>query len=190
MSKNATDNGFLARLDALLDERGWNRAKLAKLTGISESTVSRWRSNAPKSDNLQAVADALGISMDDLTGRTSPRAESVFTTVASELGLDPGALNERAVAALRTFLRETSPARVTQAKHTRYAGPHTGGRMPDVLGSEVWNGLTVEQQAGLALLLGGRRVEQWRIVAALELLFAAAGPADGGERVTGVLRTR
>lgn len=61
--------------------------------------------------------------------------------------------------------------------------------MPGLMDSVVWIGLTREQQAGLALLLDGRQVDEWRLQAALELLFGPS-PTGGGERVTGVVRAR
>jgi transcriptional regulator with XRE-family HTH domain len=190
MPKNATDNDLLARIDALLEERGWNRARLARESGVAQSTIGRWADNEPKSDSLRAVAEALGCTIDELAGRATPRGDTHLASVARDFGLSASALNERAVSALRTFLREISPTQVTSSRQPSYAAPSTGGKMPDVVDSAVWNALTTEQQAGLALLLGGRQVEQWRIVAALELLFASPGPSGGGERVTGLVRAR
>ncbi len=180
----------MARLDALLAARGVTKAELARRTEINPATITRWREKAPTAESLTKVANVLGCTLEELTGRATPHVPVRTVEVARDFGLDPGALNERAVAALRTFLRAISATQITPAGASSYPAK-VGGHMPGMAESLVWNSLTTEQQAGLALLLDGREVEEWRMIAALELLFGSSrGPAGGGERVTGIVRAR
>lgn len=63
------------------DERGLTDYKVAKLTGIGQSTFSDWKNGRtkPKTSKLEKIADALGVSLDYLlTGKeTINRAATV-----------------------------------------------------------------------------------------------------------------
>lgn len=170
------------------------QAELSRRTGIATTTINRWKEKEASPDSLHRVASALGISIDELLGRRSaanPPQSSRIATVAAELGLDQGALDAHAVAALNRLLRVIADTSGTNLPHTMYPTRGGVGGMANLIESKTWNSLTRDQQAGLALLVDGREVEQWRIQAALELLFAGGvEPGGGGERVTSVVRTR
>lgn len=56
--------------------KGWNQAELAKLMGVSRSTISMWEIGAsqPDNDSLVLLANVLETSIDDLLCSTSPNA--------------------------------------------------------------------------------------------------------------------
>ena len=55
--------------------RGYTLKKLAAKSGITYTTINYWENGRgyPNLVPLMAVADALGISLDELVGRTVPR---------------------------------------------------------------------------------------------------------------------
>ncbi|TGE58580.1 helix-turn-helix domain-containing protein [Weissella confusa] len=50
--------------------RGTNLKNLAKQVGLSENAIYPWKNKTPRTDNVQAVADVLGVSVDYLLGNT------------------------------------------------------------------------------------------------------------------------
>lgn len=61
------------RILEIMNERGITAYRLAKETGIAESTFGQWRkcpSSNIYSSNLALIADYLGCSVDYLIGRT------------------------------------------------------------------------------------------------------------------------
>lgn len=48
--------------------RGTNLKNLAKQVGLSENAIYSWKNKTPRTDNVQAVADVLGVSVDYLLG--------------------------------------------------------------------------------------------------------------------------
>ena len=50
--------------------RGTNLKNLAKQVGLSENAIYSWKNKTPRTDNVQAVADVLGVSVDYLLGNT------------------------------------------------------------------------------------------------------------------------
>ncbi|MCT8400108.1 XRE family transcriptional regulator [Weissella cibaria] len=50
--------------------RGTNLKNLAKQVGLSENAIYSWKNKIPRTDNVQAVADVLGVSVDYLLGNT------------------------------------------------------------------------------------------------------------------------
>lgn len=77
---------FTDRLKAARERRGLSQTDLAKLTGLQPSAVSHFETGnrAPSFDNLKRLADALGVSIDYLLGRSAspdvatPAAEQIF----------------------------------------------------------------------------------------------------------------
>ena len=63
---------FKCRLELLLDERGISPYRLSKETGITQATISRWRSSEilPDGANLLKLSDYFGVSIDYLVGRS------------------------------------------------------------------------------------------------------------------------
>lgn len=54
--------------EKLLQEKGITSYKVAKATGISQTTFSDWKRgrSTPKTDNMQKIADYLGVTLDYL----------------------------------------------------------------------------------------------------------------------------
>jgi transcriptional regulator with XRE-family HTH domain len=63
---------FGEKITKLRDERDLTEIAFAKLVGVSNNTVSRWErgKNIPQKAVRIRIADALGISMDELTKGT------------------------------------------------------------------------------------------------------------------------
>lgn len=66
----------------LLQKYGITTYKVAKETGISQTTFSNWKSgrSTPKTDALQKIADYFGVTLDYLTtGNEEQKKETVLT---------------------------------------------------------------------------------------------------------------
>lgn len=62
----------IEKIEELLNQRGWSRYKLAKESGLSQSTVVSLfsgRVKNPSTESLAKIADALGVSTDYLLGK-------------------------------------------------------------------------------------------------------------------------
>lgn len=59
-----------ARIQRLLDEKGITRREFSAMTGLTEAAISRYVTGQrePKSVTLSIIANALGVSMDELLG--------------------------------------------------------------------------------------------------------------------------
>jgi transcriptional regulator with XRE-family HTH domain len=71
--------------------RNWTQEELGERTGLTRETVGAWEQGRAMGDavnKLVAVADALGVSLDELCGRSVPRApeRAIAETVVSLLG--------------------------------------------------------------------------------------------------------
>ena len=68
------DGNFRNRMEALLNSKGMTQRELAARLGVSEVTVSRWRTDGangrnPSIPTLQKIADILDTTPDDLLGK-------------------------------------------------------------------------------------------------------------------------
>lgn len=56
---------FHARIQELMDERGWTLNKLARMSGVNQKTLDQMmkRKTLPRLDNLQDICDGFGITM-------------------------------------------------------------------------------------------------------------------------------
>ena len=57
---------ILKKISKLCKERGISIAKLERETGISNGTIGRWDTSSPNVNNLAAVANYFGVSIDSL----------------------------------------------------------------------------------------------------------------------------
>ncbi len=65
------ENTFAANLRRIRKERGITQEQLAEAVGVSAQAVSKWEiSGYPDAQLLPSIADALGITIDELYGRT------------------------------------------------------------------------------------------------------------------------
>ena len=80
---------FKARLQKALDAKEWKPVDLAKRTGISESTISQYRSGyaEPKKDRLQLFADVLEVNPAWLLGIDVPMSTSNICTGSVNKGI-------------------------------------------------------------------------------------------------------
>lgn len=63
---------FTRRVDKLLKSRKWSVFDLSRAACIREQTIRGWYTTcSPRAAHLACVADALGVSMDYLWGRTT-----------------------------------------------------------------------------------------------------------------------
>ena len=70
-------NRFKGSLADFRKRRNWTQEELAERTGLTRETVAAWEQGRALGEavrKLVAVADALGVSLDDLCGRTTPKA--------------------------------------------------------------------------------------------------------------------
>ena len=67
---------FSANMKKLREDRGWNQSDLADASKIDRATISRIENNdrVPKLKNILNIAEALGVSIDDLYGYTPVNA--------------------------------------------------------------------------------------------------------------------
>ena len=99
-------NRFRESLADFRKRRNWTQEELAERTGLTRETVAAWEQGRALGEavrKLVAVADALGVGLDDLCGRTAPKApeQAIAETVISLLG---DRLNKMIVDAVgRTF---------------------------------------------------------------------------------------
>ena len=72
-------------------ERRWSRERLAAEAGFSLATLVRVESGRqPSVSNLLALADALGMSLDDLVGRTVAERDGAGTAPDGRSGAGSG----------------------------------------------------------------------------------------------------
>ena len=66
------------RIFEILKEKGLSQKKLSKMTGIAESTISDWKRKGfnPAADKLPVICEALGVSLEELLGKTSDNSIS------------------------------------------------------------------------------------------------------------------
>ncbi len=62
---------FAYRLFELIQDKGWNIQKFSKIIKLPRTTINSWllKTRSPKIDNLCALADFFGVSVDYLLGR-------------------------------------------------------------------------------------------------------------------------
>lgn len=63
------------RLDGLLRERKMSKRKLERDSGLGVGTIAKWKTINPTNQNLQKVANVLGVSVAYLTGESDFRSE-------------------------------------------------------------------------------------------------------------------
>lgn len=71
----------------LRTEKGYKDSDVARITGITKSTFSDWKSgrSVPKNDKLQKIADCFGVTLDYLTtGNEEPQGKAPELTARDE----------------------------------------------------------------------------------------------------------
>lgn len=76
-------------------ERGWKNAELANRVGVVQSSVSQWLSSpgAPRPHNVQKIAEALGVPLDEAfaAASQSPRAAGASREIPSRASFSEAA---------------------------------------------------------------------------------------------------
>ena len=74
----------------LRDEKGYKDSDVARITGITKSTFSDWKSgrSTPKQDKLQKIADCFNVSLDYLaTGKENSETYEILAKLLEERNL-------------------------------------------------------------------------------------------------------
>ncbi len=95
---------FCDQLKAAREQRGLSQTELAKLTGLQPSAISHFETGnrSPSFDNLKRLANALGVSIDYLLGRSAvpdvatPKAEQIFRDFSKMTARDQETLAQMA----------------------------------------------------------------------------------------------
>lgn len=61
----------LERIKEVSKLRGYNLTKVNEMAHLGKNTIYSWKTKEPSHNNLQAVADVLGVSVDYLLGNTN-----------------------------------------------------------------------------------------------------------------------
>lgn len=65
------DKLIIETIRRLCAEKGVSIARVEKETGLGNGVVARWASSAPRVNNLKAVADYFGVTVDELLSDTT-----------------------------------------------------------------------------------------------------------------------
>lgn len=65
-SRKGVDRLIFERIVKLCGEKNISIARLEKEAGLGNATVRGWQKSEPTAKNLKAVADVLGVTVDDL----------------------------------------------------------------------------------------------------------------------------
>lgn len=76
------------RIKEISKKRGTNLKKIARQVGLSENAIYSWKNKTPRADNVQAVADVLGVSVDYLLGNTDDMHTNKKATANEPVDLD------------------------------------------------------------------------------------------------------
>ncbi|MFP7469334.1 helix-turn-helix transcriptional regulator [Weissella cibaria] len=66
----------LERIKEVSKLRGYNLTKVNEMAHLGKNTIYSWKTKEPSHNNLQAVADVLGVSVDYLLGNTDDMHQS------------------------------------------------------------------------------------------------------------------
>lgn len=98
----------LDRIKKVSKMRGYNLTKVNDLANLGKNTIYSWKNKEPSHNNVQAVADVLGVSVDYLLGITddmhaSKKDESTVDLIAAhwDIDLDNLSKEEKAIVMAR-----------------------------------------------------------------------------------------
>ncbi|KAA8439123.1 helix-turn-helix transcriptional regulator [Weissella paramesenteroides] len=100
------------RVKKISKQKGYSSLKsLAEDAGLGVNAVYQWKSQTPRTDNLQAVADVLGVSVDYLLGNTddmhaNKKDESTVDLIAAHWGIDLDNLSQEEKAIVMARARD------------------------------------------------------------------------------------
>ena len=100
------------RVKKISKQKGYSSLKsLAEDAGLGVNAVYQWKNQTPRTDNLQAVADVLGVSVDYLLGNTDDmhtnnKDESTADLIAAHWGIDLDNLSQEEKAIVMARARD------------------------------------------------------------------------------------
>ena len=100
------------RVKKISKQKGYSSLKsLAEDAGLGVNAVYQWKNQTPRTDNLQAVADVLGVSVDYLLGNTddmhtNKKDESTVDLIAAHWGIDLDNLSQEEKAIVMARARD------------------------------------------------------------------------------------
>lgn len=83
-----------SRVKELCAERNISVAKIERMAGIPEKSISKWDKNTPSFDKVQRVLDALEISYEEFTNSGSPESQKIQTALVKIRLASPAVYNE------------------------------------------------------------------------------------------------
>lgn len=133
--RNSLLHTFADRLRGLMAERAVNQLKIEEVTGISQSTVSRYMrgETEPKITEFVAIARFFGMSLDDFIGtKSDPPALREQHSSETEVWRRRAKVAEQTVAELRNGMRDLLSRTSHAPKSSEYEqrGPATVKRQP------------------------------------------------------------
>lgn len=84
----------LDRIKKVSKMRGYNLTKVNDLANLGKNTIYSWKNKEPSHNNVQAVADVLGVSVDYLLGNTDDMHANKKATSNSPVDLKEVAEND------------------------------------------------------------------------------------------------
>ena len=101
----------LDRIKKVSKMYGYNLTKVNDLANLGKNTIYSWKNKEPSHNNVQAVADVLGISVDYLLGNTddmhaNKKDESTVDLIAAHWGIDLDNLSQEEKAIVMARARD------------------------------------------------------------------------------------
>ena len=101
----------LDRIKKVSKMRGYNLTKVNDLANLGKNTIYSWKNKEPSHNNVQAVADVLGVSVDYLLGNTDDMHAAKKSTSTDELfaahwGIDLSKLSQEDKAIVMSRARD------------------------------------------------------------------------------------
>ena len=100
------------RIKNISKKKGYSSLRvLSETAGLGPNAIYQWRDKTPRTDNLQSVADVLGVSVDYLLGNTddmhaNKKDESTVDLIAAHWGVDLDNLSKKEKAIVMARARD------------------------------------------------------------------------------------
>lgn len=99
---------FSSNLKHLREQKKLSQNKLGEMAKVNQTTIMRWESGdmSPSLDNICDVANALNVSVADLTGRDLTKTEAEFTEFELLFDKNKDILNENDKAIIKAIIEQ------------------------------------------------------------------------------------
>lgn len=82
---------LVERVKSIASKRkGWNLKETAQQAGLSVNSIYKWDKQSPSLKSLSAVADALGVTVDELRGTEKNKTKINLDPTFADLGMPYG----------------------------------------------------------------------------------------------------